>query len=155
VALAAALAAGCVALQRGDLYPADRDEVFVAYFDNETFYRDLQFQLSERIVDEILSSPGLRLTSKDDAEVVLTGTLLEVRQRVLAEDAAQEPELTRVTLTVDVRLTDRRTGDVIKSSQLEAEGEIVPSLGDDLRAAETEAIRYLARDIVRMLEEDF
>lgn len=155
LAAGASLAAGCVALHKGDIYRADLDQVFVAYFDNETFYRDLQFELTEQVVSEILSSPGLRLSSKEDAEVVLTGTLLDVQQRVLAEDPSQQPLLSSVTLTVDVKVADSKTGDVLRSSRLTQHGEFVPSLGEDLQSAEAEAFRFLARDIVRLLEEDF
>lgn len=150
-----ALTSGCVSLHQGGIYRKDLDEVFVAYFDNETFYRDLQFQISEQVVQEILSSPGLHLSSKEDAEVVLTGSLLDVRQQVLAENESQQPLLTRVTLTVDVRVADIKTGEVLKNKRLSQEGEFASSQGEDLTTAETEAITYLARDIVRLLEEDF
>jgi hypothetical protein len=149
------LANGCVSLHQGGIYRKDLDEVFVAYFDNETFYRDLQFQITEQVVSEILSSPGLRLSSKEDAEVVLTGSLLDVKQHVLAEDSSQQPLLTSVTLTVDVRVADIKTGEVLRNKRLSQQGEFVSSQGEDLNTAETEAITYLARDIVRLLEEDF
>jgi hypothetical protein len=150
-----ALASGCVSLHQGGIYRKDLDEVFVAYFDNETFYRDLQFQLTEQVVSEILSSPGLRLSSKEDAEVVLTGSLLDVQQRVLAEDSSQQPLLTTVTLTVDVRVADIKTGEVLRNKRLSEYGDFVSSQGENLTTAQTEAITYLARDIVRLLEEDF
>ena len=151
-----ALSPGCVALHKGDLYRPELDQVFVAYFDNATFYRDLQFQLTEQVVNEIRSSPGLRLSSKEDAEVVLTGTLLDVQQRVLAEDSSQNPELTQVTLTVEARLTDSRSGEVLKSKRLSEWGDFSSTeTSQDLRYAETQAITLLARDIVRLFEEDF
>lgn len=150
-----ALSPGCLSMHRGGIYRADLDQVFVAYFDNDTFYRDLQFQITEQVVNEILSSPGLRLSSKDDAEVVLTGTLLDVQQRVLAEDSQQQIVLSSVTLTVDVRIADSRSGEILRSGRLSQRGEFVPSQGEDLTTAENEAITYLARDIVRLLEEDF
>jgi hypothetical protein len=150
-----ALSPGCVSLHRGDIYRSDFDQVFVAYFYNDTFYRDLEFQLTEQVVSEILSSPGLRLSSKEDAEVMLTGTLLDVQQRVLAEDPSQQPLMTGVTLTVEARVTDIRTGEILRSSRLSQRGEFVTSSGEDLATAETEAMTYLARDIVRLLEEDF
>jgi hypothetical protein len=152
---AVAPAPACVALHKGDIYRSDLDQVFVAYFENETFYRDLQFQLTEKVVAEILSSPGLRLSSKDDAEVVLTGSLLDVEQQVLAEDPSQVPVLTGVTLTVEVRVSDSRTGAVLRSSRLTQRGESAPSRDEDPAFAQNEAMRYLARDIVRLLEEDF
>jgi len=150
-----ALSPGCLSMHRGDIYRSDLDQVFVAYFDNATFYRDLQFQLTEQVVSEILSSPGLRLPSKDDAEVVLTGTLLDVRQSVLAEDPTQQPVLNSVTLTVEVRVADIRSGQILRTGRLSQTGQFVPAQGEDLSTAQDEAMSYLARDIVRLLEEDF
>ncbi|MFT7462599.1 MAG: hypothetical protein ACI9EF_000940, partial [Pseudohongiellaceae bacterium] len=46
---------GCVSLTRGGLFPADRDAVFVGYFVNDTFFRDVEFKLTEGVVAEILS----------------------------------------------------------------------------------------------------
>ncbi|MHC5211241.1 MAG: LPS assembly lipoprotein LptE [Planctomycetota bacterium] len=148
-------AAGCVSLQRGGLYRADRDTVFVEYFGNETFYRDLQFDLTERLVAEILSSPGLRLSSKGEAKVLLSGRIVGVTQRVLAEDTSREPFASDTRITVEVQLLDARTGDVLETKTLTQKGEFVPSRGEDLRFAQAEAFRFLARDIVRLLEQDF
>jgi hypothetical protein len=153
--MAAALPAGCVSLRRGGLYRPDRDTVCVEYFGNETFYRDLQFDLTERLVSEILSSPGLHLSSKDEAEVLLTGRIIDVRQHVLAEDPTREPLASDTSITVEVSLLDARTGAVLETKTLSQRGEFVPSRGEDLRFAQQEAFRFLARDIVRLLEQDF
>lgn len=152
---ALALLAGCVGLQRGDVYPDDRDRVWVSYFYNETFYRDVEFQLTERVVQEILSRPGLQLSSKDEAEVHLTGRVLSVGQSVLSEARSQVPTSSTTTVTVEVVLADARTGERLSSRRLVQRGQFVPARGEDLAFALDEAIRYLARDIVRELEEDF
>ncbi len=65
--LAAPALTGCVGLQQGDVFPDDHDAVCVSYFTNETFYRDVEFELTEQVVNEILSSPGLKLSSRADA----------------------------------------------------------------------------------------
>ena len=150
-----ALSPGCVSLHQGGIYRPDLDQVFVAYFENETFYRDLQFQLTEQVVNEILSSPGLQLSSKEEAEVVLSGTLLDVQQRVLAEDESQNPLLTQVTLTVEARISDSRSGEILRRKSLSEYGYFSSTQFEDLTTAEAGAIALLARDIVRLFEEDF
>lgn len=149
------LLAGCVGLQRGDVFPEDRDQVWVSYFGNETFYRDVEFQLTEQVVQEILSRPGLRLSSRDEAEVHLTGRVLSVGQAVLSEARTQLPTSSTTTLTVELVLTDARSGERLQRRRLTQRGQFVPARGEDLAFALDEAIRYLARDIVRELEEDF
>jgi len=154
-ALAAALVPACVGLERGDVYPDDRDTVSVDYFGNETFYRDVQFELTEELVNEILSSPGLHLSSKDEAEIHLTGRVLEVTQNVLAENKQQDPTASSSAVTVEISIVDARSGEVLKKRRLTEKGQSVPARGEDLTFARREAFRYLARDIVRELEEEF
>jgi len=155
LALAGVTGAGCVALHQGNLYAADRNAVFVGYFGNETFYRDVEFDLTDQVVAEILSSPGLHLSSKADAEVVLTGRVLNVRQHVLSENPNQTPTSSNTSITVEVVLTDARTGEVIRKQKLSQQGQFVPALGEDIQTARRQAYHFLARDIVRVLEEDF
>jgi hypothetical protein len=153
--MAVALVPACVSLERGDVYPDDRDTVWVDYFGNETFYRDVQFELTEELVNEILSSPGLHLSSKDEAEIHLTGRVLEVTQNVLSEDRQQDPTSSSSAVTVEISVVDARSGDVLKKRRLTEKGYSVPARGEDLQFARREAFRYLARDIVRELEEEF
>ena len=155
VGLLAAALAGCVGLQQGDVFPDARDQVCVSYFGNETFYRDVEFELTEELVNEILSSPGLRLSSRETAEINLTGRVLDVGQRVLSESKTQIPTSSNTSVTVEIVVTDARTGQVLKKRRLTQQGQFVPSRGEDLEFARREAFRYLARDIVRELEEDF
>lgn len=153
--LAAPALTGCIGLQQGNVFPVDHDAVYVSYFTNETFYRDLEFQLTEQVVNEILSSPGLKLSSKADAEVLLTGRIVDVTQHVLAEDKAQTPIARSTTVTVEISLVDAHTGALLKKKRLSSHGQSVPALGQDTQFAQQEAFRYLARDIVRELQEDF
>ena len=154
-ALGAAMLSACVGLQQGDVYPDDRDSVWISYFGNETFYRDVEFELTEQVVDEILSSPGLHLSSKDEAEIHLSGRVLDISQSVLAEDPQQNPTATATVVTVEISVLDAHTGAVLKQRRLHQRGQSVPGLGQDLQFARREAFRYLARDIVRELEEEF
>ena len=153
--LLAAVPQACVALEKGGLYPADRDQVFVAYFYNETFYRDVEFDLGDQIVAEILSRPGLRLSSKEDAEVILTGRVLKVQQHVLSENPKLNPTSETTSVTVEVRLEDAHTGKVLKKQKLTGTGEFVQAVGETVEPGRRTAFHFLARDIVRMLEKDF
>jgi len=145
----------CVSLERGGIYPEDRDEVFVGFFDNRTFYRDVQFELTDQIVNEILSRPGLHLTSKDLAEVELSGRVMNVHQTVLSEDPTRNVTSAATIITVEIEVRDTRTGEVIKTRRLTQQGEYVPGFGQDVDEARREAYVFLARDIVRELEKEF
>jgi hypothetical protein len=155
VGMAVVSGPGCMSLQRGGLYEPGQDRVFLEFFGNETFYRNLQFQLTNRIKDEILSRPGLHLTSKETADVILGGRIVDVRQRVLTESDRQITTAERTTITIVLEITDARTGEVIKKVELSETGEFVSAFGETLQTAQEEAFRFLAREAVRQLELDF
>lgn len=156
LALAALLAAGCVSLQKGGLFPEGRNRVAVGYFDNKTFYRDVEFLLTEAVVEEILSRPGLHLSSREQADVLLTGRVVNVQQSVLSEDPTQQVTSASTTITILVDILDARTGEPLSPPRrLTQRGEFVPDLGEDVDDARREAFRFLARDIVRALEMEF
>ncbi|GJM21566.1 MAG: hypothetical protein DHS20C15_14810 [Planctomycetota bacterium] len=156
VALSLVLLCGaCVSFSKGGLFPEARDQVFVEYFDNGTFFRNVEFDLSEHVVAEILKRPGLKLTSKEQAEVLITGRVVSVQQRVLSEDEARKLTSASTTITVVVEILDAMTGALIKRTQLSQRGEYVPKLLEDIDDAREMAFRFLARDIVRELETEF
>jgi len=146
---------GCVSFSSGGLFPEGRDRVHLEYFGNATFYRDVQFLLTEQVSREILSRPGLHMSTKDEAQVILRGRVLKVIQSVLSEDPNQTVTTSSTTITVQVEVVDALTGEVIKQAKLSQVGQFVPSLGEDLADAQRQAYRFLARDIVRELEAEF
>ena len=151
----AAFTPSCVSFTKQSLFEAHRDEVYVPFFDNDTFYRGLELDLTERVVDEILSRPGLHLTNKESAEVYISGRLTKVRRRVLSENPSQEVTSRNSSLTARIELIDAKTGKVFKTRTITQRGEFVPGLGESVEAAQNEAFVLLARDIVRLLEKDF
>jgi hypothetical protein len=149
------LALGCVSLARGGLYPADRDAVFVAYFTNDTFYRDVEFQLTEQVVAEILSRPGLHLTSREQAEVLIEGRIVYVKQAVLSEDPDRTPTFRSTSIAIEIQLLDAFSGDVLKTRRFSQSGDFVPRLSESVESARLDVFRLLARDVVRVLEAEF
>lgn len=150
------LGSGCVAFAKGGLFPEDGDEVWVEYFDNRTFFRDVEFRLTEQVVAEVLSRPGLQLSrSREEAEVILSGRVTQVGQTVLSEDAARTVESVYSTVTVIVDVLDAATGEVLRTRQLSQRGEYVPPQGETDQTAREFVFELLARDIVRELETEF
>jgi hypothetical protein len=150
----------CVHFSRGGLFAEDRDEVFLSYFSNETFSRNVEFELTEQVTQQILSTPGLYLSSKEGAEVFLTGRVVSVKQVVLSEDPQQTVTSRSTSVTAVIEIRDSRTGELLKKKKLTQRGEFVSTDSAvfnavDLDAARRQAFSYLARDIVRELEKEF
>lgn len=153
--LALALSLGCVSMSRGGLYPQEYDAVFVGYFTNDTFYRDVEFRLTEQVVAEILSRPGLHLTSKEDAEVMIEGRIVHVREAVLSEDPDRTPTFRSTSIAIEIQLRDAYTGEVFKTVKLSQSGDFVPGQSETVDDGRVDVYRLLARDVVRELEAEF
>lgn len=149
------LTVGCVSLSRGGLYPPDRDAVFVAYFANDTFYRDVEFKLTEQVVAEILSRPGLHLTSREQAEVLIEGRIVRVTQAVLSEDPDRTPTFRSTSIAIEIQLLDALSGEVLRTGKFTQSGDFVPGLAETVESARLDVYRLLARDVVRVLEAEF
>jgi hypothetical protein len=129
--------------------------VAVMQFDNETFRRDLEFRLTQAVAEEVRARTSWRIASERTADVLLAGTVRSAETRVLAEDPdTSDPVLDRLTVVVDARLVDRRTGRVLREWRAVASDEFARDrFGESLEGSAIDvATRRLAQDVVRGLE---
>lgn len=87
--------------------------VYVAPFENRSIELKFGAWITEDLRQEFLRDSKLTLTSKDDADVILTGTVESVYTTGLAYTRYDVAVERRVTGTVSVVLKDAKTGDVI------------------------------------------
>ncbi|HMD54839.1 MAG TPA: LPS assembly lipoprotein LptE, partial [Phycisphaerae bacterium] len=71
-------AAGC-GYQSQYLYPTGIETISVPMWSNQSYYRNLEFQLTEAIDKNIESRTPYRLASGDQADTELTGTITDVQ----------------------------------------------------------------------------
>jgi hypothetical protein len=91
-------------------FPEHIKTVYVQAFDNETFWRGLEVQLTRAVVDEISLRNPMTFAKRDDADSILRGTLLSVRRSTHVRTARDEVVLQRVTISVRVQWHDARAG---------------------------------------------
>jgi len=138
------------------LGPADVRSVHLPVFDNRTFRRGLEFQLTEAIKTELLHKSDLRIVDRDVADTELTGEIVDVRENVLLEDLNDDVVETSITVTVDVIWRDRRSGRVLLDRRgVSDTAELIALRGENVGTATEEAFRDLAERIVELLEEDW
>jgi hypothetical protein len=128
--------------------------VAVLPFDNDTFRRDLEHRLTRAVAEEVRARTPWRLASPASADALLSGTIRSASTRVLAEDRASEPATDRLTVVVDVRLVDRRSGRVLREWVAYTRDEFARDrFGESLEGSAIDAAtRSLAEEIVRGLE---
>jgi hypothetical protein len=149
--LAALLASGCAGYRLGPSNGMEAGEksVRVAPFVNMTMQPRLGDEVTQQIRKELQKDATFRLSSRDDADIVLTGELVNYERYEMS--FAPNDVLTvkdfRVLLTAQVTARDRVSGKVLLSRKVS--GNTLVRVGSDLTSAERQALPLIAEDLAR------
>ena len=125
------------------------------------YRRELEIRLTEAVIKRIQLDTPIKVTTKNRADTMLTGTLEGISQRPMSIDPntgrTREQE---VILTVSFRWSDLRTGELLLDKErkmIRAPGVYIPPapFGEDFFQGSEEAINKAARRIVETLESDW
>lgn len=137
-------------------FPGGVQTVSVSIFENDTFDRGVEFELTDALIKEIQARTPYKVTSARRADTILTG-----RIRTVARDQLSKSQLTglseevTVSVTIDLNWRDRRTGEsLLKLESFTAHSLFVPSrpTGEPIELAEFGVVQGLARDIVSEMQ---
>lgn len=152
--------AGC-GYMVGNAYGPEVRTVEVPLFENETFRRGLEYQLTEAVQKEIQTRTPYRLSKGLGSDTRLTGRIVGVQKTVLGETQYDDPRELQVAMFVVVTWEDLRTGQLLASQEVPlqpqaipviGQAEFAPEIGQSLATATQEATDRLARQIVNMME---
>lgn len=136
------------------LLPQNVNSVYVSIFDNKTFRRGLEFDLTNAIKNEVLFKTRLKLADKDHADSALYGKIRDVRGHVLIENPDAQVVETAVTIFVEFSWVDLRTGrPIVNKLGVTQQGEFKATRQEDEKFAEDKAFVDLAERIVNLMEE--
>ena len=155
VLIGCGLFAGCGYTHR-ELFPDEYHSVAVRMFDNRTFYREWEVDLSEALVKEIELRTPYKVSGASSAGTLLQGRIVSIDQRTLSRRRVGGlPQQLEVSVVVDFTWTDQRTGQVIRERKgFESVGRYVPAapVGQPLEIARYEVVQRLAADIVSTMQ---
>lgn len=144
------LPAGCGYTAKARL-SEDYSTVAVPIFRNQTFYREIELDLTQALRKEILAKTNLRVTDVGKAQTVVEGDITDFQLRRLREDKKDQVIEFSVLLTVDVQFR-KASGEVLASlEKLGRRAEFQVARGEGIAQARQEAVREMARDIVSLL----
>jgi len=122
----------------------------------DVYRRGLEDRLTEAVVKRIELDTPYKVTDKSRADTLLTGTIKQVRQRVISSNpdtgAAREMEL---TITVAFTWTDLRDGTVlVQKKKLSVTGNYITECGfsEDFFQGSEDVVNKLAKRIVEHME---
>ena len=151
--------AGGTGYRHEALYDTSVRTVATPIFENRTFYREMEFRLTEALVKEIEQTTPYKVTGEGAADTIITGTIIAVNQRLLSRQletgVSQEVQ---VIVTASFEWKDLRTGKVLrKRSRVEGSGEYIPvqGVGEPMEVARHEAVGEMARHIVSLMASDW
>lgn len=151
---AAVLVVAC-GYSAGPLTRSGWRKVHVPLFVNQTYYRDLEVELTRQVAAELGARPGISIVPLADADIVLAGTIVDFEQRVLSEDAEDRVRESSAVTRVRIEVRDARTGTVQRTYSVRDRAEFLADRGESLAAATSESFFDVARRVVDGLEADF
>lgn len=158
--LIALLFSGC-GYTLGSGFSPDIKTVSVPIFENDTYRRGIEYQLTEAVQKEIQNRTPYRLARGSDADTRLTGRIIQVRKDVLGENDNDDPRQLQFSIMVRVTWENLRTGEILARQEvpvdplaipLITQAGFAPELGQSQATATQTAIDQLAKNIINMME---
>lgn len=126
--------------------------VAIEMYGNDEFYREIEFQLTRELTQEINHRTMWRLTRQKHADAVLGGRILRVRRPTLVETTSDLVSEQAVIVTAEVTLTDSRTGKQLERFVTSNRAEFILERGESVDTAFAEALHDLAEQIINRLQ---
>ncbi len=135
-------------------FPTDIHTVHVEMFQSKEFRRELEFRLTEAIVKRIEMDTPYRIAPRERADALLTGEILEVRNRTFGDDADTDlPREIGSTVAVRYRFQDMNTGKIlVERPRFVYQTSYIPPVGETFSVGMTRAMDGLAELIVESME---
>jgi hypothetical protein len=157
VALALALLpTGCgYSSRRLTDFPSART-IAIVPFQNTGFYRDLELELTARVVQEVRARSNLAMGTLDTADLILRGSTGAFETPVVLGENGDVIQK-RLEGWLEITVTERASGRVVRSARVRATADFRPGVdGESLPGSATQTwTRRLAEQIAQTLEVGF
>ena len=138
------------------VYPDNISTVAVNIFKNNSFSREIEFELADALVKEIEARSPYKVTSSSRADTILTGTVRNVQRDLLSKSRLTGlSEEVLLSVTIDFKWTDQRTGrSLVERKSFTGHAPFFPSrpTGELIELGEFAVVQLLARDIVNEMQ---
>ncbi len=139
---------GCVYSFGGSI-PSDVTKIAIPLFDDNTSYPGVREDLSNLVIDAFIANNILRVVNESEADLLITGTILSIRERAAIITTGEEVDQYDVYVNVKVKCENIRSGKIWWEKTLRRFG---PMTGggtqEDLQAAIGVAIQQITDDIL-------
>lgn len=137
------------------LFPDDVQTVSVEILENKTFYRGVEFDLTEAIAKQIDLHTPYKVVSSGRAQTLLKGTILSVQQHQLSRRRrGGVPQELEMRIVINFQWKNLRTGRVLRDRQgFTRVGRYIPTtpIAEPLETAQHDAVQKLAQGVVSVM----
>ena len=159
-ALAAMVSAltGCSAIKgysNETLFPQDVSSVCLQMFDNRTFRRGVEYELSDALAKRIeADTPYKIVSSSDRADTIISGQITSIREIALSTEREMGTVLEKeLEIRAVVNWKNMKTGELLMDSRsVRASSTYTAYQMQDFKYASSLAANNLARKIVELME---
>ncbi len=137
------------------LFPQDINTVYLEMFDNQTFRRGAEYELSDALSKRIeVDTPYKVVSSRDRADTIMSGQIVSIGETALSTERETGLVLEKeVELTALINWKNLKTGDLlIDNHSLSASASYSEYQQQDIKYASNLAANNLARKIVELME---
>ena len=114
----------------GSTFPHQIHSISVPVFENDTYRRGIELQLTEAVHKEIKLRTHIKLANESTAQTKLTGRIVRIQKRVLGETQFDDPRDLQYQLRVEFRWEDLQTGEILKQQTVPIENRWNSSAND-------------------------
>ena len=149
---------GCAELNgysNESMFPQEVDSICLEMFDNQTFRRGAEYELSDALSKRIeVETPYKIVSSRDRADTVITGQIVSIGELALSTERETGRVLEKeVELQALVNWKNLKTGELlIDNESVSASASYSEYQQQDFKYASTLAANNLARKIVELME---
>jgi hypothetical protein len=139
------------------LYRQDIQTVAVPIFTNKSFEQGAEFALTKALVNQIESRTPYKVSSRDRADTILEGEIVNVTTNTLSEGSANSlPQEQLMTFTVNFVWKNLKTGKVLAERRnFDQTAVFYPTLGEGRFTGSQQAVEKLAAAITSELQADW
>jgi len=137
------------------LFPEDVDSVYVEMFDNRSFRRGVEYELTDALAKRIeAKTPYKIISSRDRADTVISGQIVSIGESLLSlERETGQPLEKEVELWAVVNWKNLKTGQLlIDNKSIGASASYSDLQNQDFSYASSLVANNLARRIVELME---
>ena len=137
------------------LFPQDVDTIYLEMFDNQTFRRGTEYELTDALSKRIeVETPYKIVSNRDRADTIMSGQIVSIGETALSTERQTGRILEKeVQLTARINWKNLKTGDLlIDNISLSANASYSEYQQQDIKYASNLAANNLARKIVELME---